>query len=601
MTFVWTQTELDAEQSLAVQEENSVFLVACPGSGKTRTLTYKAAYELTRLQNKRQFIVALTYTNKAADEIHERIAGLGVDTSQLWIGTIHSFCLEWILKPYAIYEPNLAHGFRIIDNYEQEKLLDELCRTQHGITYWDCDYYFTDQGYVLGCRDRSKHKRLSAIFTQYFRHLADSRQIDFEMILFYSSRLIHSQPQIAKVLANIFPWVLIDEYQDTKRIQYEIVATIVRAAAKRTRVFIVGDPNQAIFDSLGGFAMSAEELQKLCQVRFKELALSENYRASDRLIKFFSNFSVHATEIRGAGPGRTFPSSISYNSVVGSRDLEAELAKLIFKSTAEGISPDQICIIAPWWILLAGVTRRLAGALPEYQFNGPGMVPFSRNQENFWYRLSRIALTRAAPDQYVRRIRWANEVLKDLGNEGIDTRGILAKQLLRESNSIVLDEADGLQYLRQYFDTLMARLDINWRSHPLLSEHHQAFFESSASRIARLQREGITYIGGIDFFRKVFQYRSGITVNTIHGVKGAEFDVVIAFGMLQGMVPHFSEEEDTDGGVNSAKKLLYVVGSRARKHLHLISERQRRRGGGRGPYFPTNVLTACMFDYDDPI
>jgi DNA helicase-2/ATP-dependent DNA helicase PcrA len=145
---------------------------------------------------------------------------------------------------------------------------------------------------------------------------------------------------------------------------------------------------------------------------------------------------------------------------------------------------------------------------------------------------------------------------------------------------------------------LMDRLGIDWQSHALLSEHHQAFFDSSAAKIDRLRREGAAYIGGIDFFRKVFQHRSGITVNTIHGVKGAEFDVVIAFGLLKGMVPHFSEKEEADGGINSAKKLLYVVGSRARKHLYLISERQRMRGGGRGPYAATDTLAACVFDYD---
>ena len=132
----------------------------------------------------------------------------------------------------------------------------------------------------------------------------------------------------------------------------------------------------------------------------------------------------------------------------------------------------------------------------------------------------------------------------------------------------------------------------------MLSEHHQAFFDSSTAKIDRLRREGAAYIGGIDFFRKVFQHRSGITVNTIHGVKGAEFDVVIAFGLLQGMVPHFSEEAEADRGINSAKKLLYVVSSRARKHLYLISERQRMRGGGRGPYAATETLAACVFDYD---
>jgi superfamily I DNA/RNA helicase len=598
VTFIWAEKELNAEQSEAVREERSILLVACPGSGKTRTLTYKIAYELSRLDSSRKFVVALTYTHRAADEIHERIEGLGVDTSQLWIGTIHSFCLEWILKPYAIYEPAIAHGFRIIDSHEQESLLEELCRTQRGITYWDCDYYFTDEGYVLGCRDQSKHARLHTIFALYFRHLADNRQIDFELILYYASRLIRSQLQIAKVLANIFQWVLIDEYQDTKRIQYAIVAAIVRAGAERTRLFVVGDPNQAIFGSLGGFAMSVTELRQLCGVRIDERALTQNYRSTDRLIRYFTNFNVQATAIRGAGPDREFNSTISYNTVIGRDEVEAELVRLIRLSTGQGIRPEQICVLAPWWILLAGVTRRLASALPEFQFDGPGMVPFSRDQENFWYRLSRIALTQASPDQYVRRMRWANEVIRDLGNEGVETHGLTAKQLLRESNSVLLAEPDGLQYLRLYFEALMARLGIDWQAHRLLSEHHRAFFDSSAAKVERLRREGTPYIGEIDFFRKVFQHRSGITVNTIHGIKGAEFDVVIAFGLLQGMVPHFSEEDEADGGVASAKKLLYVVGSRARKHLYLISEQQRRRGGRRGPYQATDILAEYVFDYD---
>lgn len=599
MTFAWTSAELSDQQSEAVCEENSVFLVACPGSGKTRTLTYKIAYELSRMQSKRQFIVALTYTHRAADEIHERIEGLGVDTSQLWIGTIHSFCLEWILRPYGIYEPALERGFRIMDSYEQEILLGELCRTQNGITYWDCDYHFTDEGYVLACKDQSKHARLHAIFSLYFRHLEDNRQIDFEQILFYASRLISNQPQIARALSNIFSWILIDEYQDTKRIQYSIVAAIVRVGAERTKLFIVGDPNQAIFASLGGFAMPVAELRELCRVRLEERALSENYRSADRLIRYFSNFTVQATDIRGASIDRSFRSSIGYNTNLDRTQLETELVRLIRLSIAQGFSADQICILAPWWILLAGVTRRLAGALPEYQFDGPGMVPFSRDHENFWYRLSRIALTEASPAQYVRRMRWAAEVIRDLANEGIDTQELSSKLLLRESNSIQLDQPDGLLYLREYFTLLIERLRINWQSHSLLMEHYQAFFDSSAAKIDRLRREGAPYIGETEFFRKVFQPGSGITVNTIHGVKGGEFDVVIAFGLLQGMVPHFSEEVEADGGTNSAKKLLYVIGSRARKHLYLISEGQRMRGGGRGPYLPTEALSSCVFDYDD--
>jgi DNA helicase-2/ATP-dependent DNA helicase PcrA len=598
MTFAWSTKELNDEQSAAVLEENSLFLIACPGSGKTRTLTYKIAYELSRLNNRRQFVAALTYTHRAADEIHERIDDLGVDTSQLWIGTIHSFCVEWILRPYAIYEPSLAHGYTIMDSYEQEKLFEELCKTQRGITYWDCEYYFTDEGYVLGCRDQKKHQRLQAIFEMYFKRLADNRQIDFELILYHSSRLITSHPHIATVLANIFPWILIDEYQDTKRIQYSIVAAIARAGNERTKLFVVGDPNQAIFGSLGGFAMPVADLRRLSGIRMNERALTGNYRSTDRLIEYFSNFTVHATEIRGAGAGRDFPSVISYNSSIHRDQLEAELARLVRLSISQGVPPHQICILAPWWILLAGVTRRLAGALPDLHFDGPGMVPFSRDQDNFWFRLSRIALTEASPAQYVRRMRWASEIIGDLNSQNLNKQELSAKALLRESNSIILGEADGLAYLKAYFAALMNRLEIDWQSHALLVDHYRAFFDSAEARTDRLRREGGAYLGGLEFFRKVFQHRSGISVNTIHGVKGAEFDVVIAFGLLQGMVPHFSEEEDIDGGLSSAKKLIYVIGSRARKHLYLISEQLRMQPRGRGPYPATQALDSCVFRYD---
>ncbi|WP_447870195.1 3'-5' exonuclease [Serratia fonticola] len=97
----------------------------------------------------------------------------------------------------------------------------------------------------------------------------------------------------------------------------------------------------------------------------------------------------------------------------------------------------------------------------------------------------------------------------------------------------------------------------------------------------------------VSFFKKVFRERTGITVSTIHGVKGAEFDVVIAFGLLEGMVPHFNE---VNGHV-AASRLLYVLSSRARKNLHLISELGRQRGRY-GVYTSTELLAACHFSYD---
>ena len=171
--FIWDKKDLNDEQEIAIYEENSVLLIACPGSGKTRTLTYKIAYELSRLKSKKEFIIAITYTNAAAEEIKERVEILGVDISQLWIGTIHSFCLEWILRPYSLYLNRLKNGFRILNSHESEDLITTLCipyKTQR-VTYWDCGFIATDSGYNLTCLDKTKRPIVKKILNEYFEIL----------------------------------------------------------------------------------------------------------------------------------------------------------------------------------------------------------------------------------------------------------------------------------------------------------------------------------------------------------------------------------------------------------------------------------------------
>lgn len=594
--FTWTARELNQEQEEAVRFEGSQFLVACPGSGKTRTLTYKIAYELSRLTSARQFVVAITYTNRAADEIHERIEALGVDTTQLWIGTIHAFCLEWILKPYGIYEPDLANGYGILDLHEREKLLEELCEPYRAqrVTFWDCDYYFTRQGYFLGCSDAGKHRYIEAVLARYFQILSERKLIDFEMILKYADQLVQSQPSISQLLSNLFPMVLVDEYQDTKEIQYEILAAILRAGAGATRLFMVGDPNQAIFGSLGGYAIDLDELTAKSGIHIEPRALSRNYRSSERIVEFFENFNVHGTTIIATGKDRDFPSQITYNRRIDKADLADDIVRLIRRSVEEhGIRPDEICVVAPQWTHLSAMTRALVVRMPDTQFNGPGIMPFARDIENFWYKTARLALTEPSPQLYVRRLRWAGEVLAGLKDAGIDVSALSRKQLLRECNAIQVDEADGLTYLQVFFDELFAQLAIPYRFFDGLTSAHNDFFDASRARIQRLRNDGVEGIGELAFFKRALQPRAGITVSTIHGVKGAEFDIVIGYALLEGMVPHFNDAD----GESSARKLLYVIGSRARKHLYLFSEGGRARGT-RDVYRPTRALMACEFDYD---
>lgn len=594
--FTWDKDELNSEQEAAILHHGSVFLVACPGSGKTRTLTYKIAYELSKLTSNKQFIVAITYTHRAADEIHERIEGLGVDTAQLWIGTIHSFCLEWIIKPYGIYHDALKNGFRVIDLHEREKILEKLCvpYKKQKITFWDCDFYFTTTGYVLGCQQKGKHDGLHKILEQYFTILQENRAVDFEFILFYAYQLITYRPGISKVLGQLFAFVLVDEYQDTKQIQYSIITSILKASQGTTKALIVGDPNQAIYQTLGGYPMVYDEFKAMAGIEIDELQLSKNYRSSERIIDYFGNFNVYATKIESASKGKAYESLITFNNTVSKDNLEAELIRLIrFSIETAGIPPNEICVLAPQWVHLASMTRRLVASMPEYSFDGPGMVPFARDTENFWYKLSKIALTQASPSMYVRRLRWAGEILKDLEMAGASTSNLTRKSLLRECNTIQIDEQDGLAYLQKFFESVFTKLFIDYRLFPLLQEHYKAFFESSQARIDRLKKEGTAFIGDIEAFKKVFQSRTGITISTIHGVKGAEFDTVIAYALLEKMVPHFNDPN----GQESAMKMLYVIGSRARKNLHLISERGRQQSYG-NEYMATIKLSQCKFDYN---
>ncbi len=593
--FVWENRDLNDEQVDAITHDGSVFLVACPGSGKTRALTYKIALELSRLESDRHWVVAITYTHRAAEEIQERIERLGVDTERLWIGTIHSFCLDWILRPYSLYHDRLKFGFRVIDQHDTDRRLGELCQGRRPrIRPFDCNYYFTSQGCELEAPNPARRAQIIAVLEDYWLELEGEGLVDFEMILRYAQDLIVNEPSISILLSSIFKFVLVDEFQDTKEIQYSILAAILRAGGGRSQTFVVGDPNQAIYGSLGGYAMSCREFAKLCGLDLAEKSLSINYRSSSRIVGYFSTYGVVSAEIVAEGKNRDYASLVSFDEETSFRRVDEEIVRLIrFSCEHLAIPAHEICVVGPRWIQLAAMTRRLMSALPEYSFDGPGMAPFARDQNNFWFKVARLALTEPSPQMYVRRTRWAGEVLSELRHANVPVSGLSRQELLRRFNTIQIDHDDGLEFLRLFFADFCLAVGVDLANFLTLSEAYEAFFSRSRNQIARLEGEGVQGVSALAMFRRVFASRTGITISTIHGVKGAEFDTVIAFALLEGMVPHFADPD----GEESAKKLLYVVCSRPRKNLHLIAEIDRL-DGRQIPYPTTEALSACMFAYD---
>jgi superfamily I DNA/RNA helicase len=581
-------SKLNEEQKFAIYNPGSVFLTACPGSGKTRALTYKIAIELQKPLTHRDFIVAITYTHRAADEIMDRVESLGLDTKQLWIGTIHSFCLEWILKPYSIYVPRLQSGFTVINQPDADAILDEICESLGGvkITSMDCGYFFENEKPIPLSADKNKHASILLVLKTYFRRLREARKIDFELILFFAAKLLKEHPAIAVGLSALFRHILIDEYQDTKEIQYKIVCAIFKAGLGKTKAFIVGDPNQAIFKTLGGYPIELNYFRELSGLAITELSLCKNYRSSSRIVDYYAHFSLSKAKVVPESDIKNYPSLISYNTNVHAKSVEDEIVRLIKYSINDlNIEEGQICVIGPQWQSLAHLTRRLMARLPQCNFDGPGMVPFGRELDNFWYKLSKICLSEPAPNMYIRRLRWSGEILSALSAEGFKC-ALSKSELLKRLNDIQIVEENGMAYLESYFYQFLCVMKIDINHFPGLKDHHVSFFEHANRKIERARKDGNELLEGIDSFRRVFRPRSGITISTIHGVKGAEFDNVIAYSLLEGVVPHYKDPEQ----LQSANKLLYVVMSRARKNIFLISE-----AGKRNP--PTAVLKNYKYSY----
>ena len=593
--FTWEKGDINEEQEDAINMPGSVLLIACPGSGKTRTLTYKIALELSKLRDDRKYVLAITYTHKAADEIKERIELLGVDTSRLWIGTIHSFCYEWLLKPYSIYHKNLKDGFKILNSYDSEVLITNICSNYKSkkIKFYECNHYYTSEGIQLSGHIK-KQEAIRNILEEYHLQLSRNNQIDFEQMLYFSFQLI-SKESISKILSGIFSYIFIDEFQDTKEIQYAIVAKIIKSSKGEIDAFIVGDPNQAIYGSLGGYAISQEKLDEMTDSHFSYMTLDKNYRSSKKIIDFYRNFNVLPSTTSSESELKSYNSLITYNQIINKVNLVDHISKYIeYNINQLGIEQKEICILAPWWMHLAALTRNLVTSLPNYNFDGPGLVPFSRDIDNFWYKITQVILTEPSPNMYVKRMRWVNDILSEMSFSQVDIQKINPKIFLNIINDIKIDDADGLNYLKNFFSELFNKIEVDIRLYPLLQEHYESFFKSSEDRINRLKKDNEHFATDINAFRNAFKPKTGIKVSTIHGVKGGEYDTVISFGLLQDMVPNFNDSSD-----DSAKKLLYVIGSRARKNLHLISERGRKSRDQE--YKPTKVLSGTNYTYDlDP-
>lgn len=585
---------LNSLQVAAIDEEENALVLACPGSGKTRVLTLKIAKELEKLKRRTDRIAALTFTNRAADEIDKRVNSMGINISQLWTGTIHSFCLQWIIRPYGIYLSELQKKYSILDEFKAQDLKDTFKDEFDIPRYNDFLTRIDRNGNYVNSEEKYNNAAKS-----YHKFILENKLIDFDLILYFSYLLITQYPQIAINLSGIFKYFFIDEFQDTQDLQYAIVGEIIKVSEGKCKIFLVGDPDQAIFKSLGGLVKTPSEISNdIGGYTIKQLGLSTNYRSTQRLINLYSKFQSTSLVIESLADYRDDQGIITLDKNIHKDDLVNSITEIIKEEISKGVSPNEICILAPQWNFLTSMARKLKANLPDLDFDAPGLTLLPRNRDNFFFKLARIILITKEPNRYLVRVKWAKELLEELAivsGIAIEIDNDNCRRLLKKINSLNIRNEDAIEYLEESFKYIFEKLDYDYNSSDLLKEQWDSFFNGLRKRYENPDFNNVPK--DINYMKKMFNSKQGIVINTCQGVKGEEFHTVIAFGLLRGYLPHWNQiiGQTNSNEVIESNKLLYVICSRAKKNLYLFAENGRKTLGG-NQYEVNYQLNAINFE-----
>jgi len=250
---------LNPEQKKAVEYKSGPqMIVAGAGSGKTKVLTYKVAY-LLKHGFKPESILALTFTNKAANEMKARIVELvGKKAESIWMGTFHSIFAK-ILRVEAKYI-NYKNNFSIYDTEDSYSLVSNIMTNfnieiegltvnsvRHRISYLK-NHMITPEEYRKKHAKSTKEEKIADIFDEYQKRLAANNSMDFEDLLLKPLELFNSNPKLLKKYRSKFNYILVDEFQDTNKAQYELIKILVSRTCK---IAVVGDDAQSIYSWRG--------------------------------------------------------------------------------------------------------------------------------------------------------------------------------------------------------------------------------------------------------------------------------------------------------------------------------------------------------------
>ncbi len=281
----------DMQKEAVLSTSGPCLVIAGAGSGKTKVLTHKIAYLMQEKDIKPWNILAITFTNKAANEMKERVEKLvGEVAKDMWIGTFHSICVR-ILRRY-IDRIGFTSSFVIFDSSDQRTLVKQ-CLKQLNID----DKMFTDRAvlaeisnaknemlepdmYKLRTNNEIRKETIAQVYEMYQKRLRENNAIDFDDIINYTIRILSENPDVLEYYTDKFEYVLVDEYQDTNKAQFTLVSIL---AARHGNITVVGDNDQGIYSFRGADITNILNFERDFPGT-KIIKLEQNYRCTQNIL-----------------------------------------------------------------------------------------------------------------------------------------------------------------------------------------------------------------------------------------------------------------------------------------------------------------------------
>jgi len=620
---------LTAAQREAVEHvDGPLLILAGPGSGKTRVVTHRVAYLLRQGIASRN-ILALTFTNKAADEMRGRLTQLAPG-QQLWIGTFHRFCAR-LLRQYAPYV-GLSENFTIYDTSDSERCLKATLAAAERDLSWttperlaraisqcknqliSADDYRPPTGNPLGAI-------LQEVYPAYQRRLLASNAVDFDDLLLHVARLLRTSDELRALLDERFRYILVDEYQDTNLAQYAIVRAL---SVDHPNLAVTGDPDQSIYGWRGANLSNILEFERdYPDVRV--VRLEQNYRSTGHIL--------HVADVLIRHNARRKPKALFTDNPRGAP------VRLTAYDTqqreAEGIAAEIAAEVHPGrrrprdyavFYRVNALSRSLEHALRDqglpYQIvNGVEFYQRREIKDVLSYlrllnnprddvALERIINTppRGIGRTTLLRLRQqaqaqggslrdacgtcqaiaglSRRAAKAVGQFArlIDRLEQLAAQPVREIIQQVLD----LSGYRQYLGHSDAAEDVERLANveELLTAAEE--FDRQHPGEGQLEEflEQASLVNDTDAWE---DERDKVTLMTLHAAKGLEFPVVYIIAVEQGLLPHELSRHENDR-LEEERRLLFVGITRAQQSLQLSMAQYRDFRGQHNRTVPSEFL-----------